>query len=140
MGALTSKTYAFTARVWEVTAFNSIDILNGFCSNIVIESRGLTVMRVLPKYTKEFNSWLPDRIRVIYDSFNYNKIYNPYIKYNKSYITATWKSLANILVIVVTLLNLKNAVRVKYFVHCKRRIINFFRNFGFIALKGNEIM
>ena len=49
VGALTSKPYAFTNRVWELVSTESIDIFDSLCSNIRIESRGAELTRILPR-------------------------------------------------------------------------------------------
>lgn len=55
VGALTSKPYSFTARPWELTSTESIDILDSLCSNIRIDSRGSELMRVLPRLNHLIN-------------------------------------------------------------------------------------
>jgi NADH dehydrogenase/NADH:ubiquinone oxidoreductase subunit G len=137
MGALTSKTYAFTARVWENRSIETVDFLNSFCSSVIVESRGLNVMRILPKYSKDFYSWLPDRIRVIYDSLNYNKVSIPYIRNNKVFINISWKSAFNLLLIATFFLNskaftsLKSEFSINYLVYNHKIYIRkLLRNFG----------
>jgi NADH-quinone oxidoreductase subunit G len=67
VGALTSKPYAFTARAWELTNVESIDILDSMCSNIRIDVRGNEIMRILPKKNNALNEeWITDKIRFSY--------------------------------------------------------------------------
>lgn len=145
MGALTSKTYAFTGRAWENNSFESVDILNGFCSAIIVETRGVSVMRVLPKYSREYAAWLPDRIRVIYDAFNYNKISTPYLRYNKGYGNLSWKQTTTFVLISFIYLNLKNLTNIHFELNFKFKVFTFkclfiklLRNFGFAFLKKNS--
>lgn len=49
VGALTSKPYAFTARPWELRRTESIDVMDGVGSNIVVCTRTGEVLRVLPR-------------------------------------------------------------------------------------------
>jgi len=49
VGALTSKPYAFKARSWELRSAESIDLLDGFGSNIYINSKEGAVIRITPK-------------------------------------------------------------------------------------------
>ena len=49
VGALTSKPYSFTARPWELSSIESIDVLDSLCSNIRVDHRGLLIMRILPR-------------------------------------------------------------------------------------------
>ena len=145
MGALTSKTYAFTGRAWENNSFESVDILNGFCSAIIVESRGVSVMRVLPKYSKEYSAWLPDRIRVIYDAFNYNKISTPYSRYNKNYTALSWKQAMHVVLFSLLFVNFKNLANLEFNLNLnfkvfyfKSSIIKILRNFGSAFLKKNS--
>ncbi|KAG7118109.1 NADH-ubiquinone oxidoreductase 78 kDa subunit like protein [Verticillium longisporum] len=55
VGALTSKPYAFRARPWELKHSESIDVLDALGSNIRVDSRGLEVMRILPRLNDDVN-------------------------------------------------------------------------------------
>lgn len=81
VGALTSKPYAFKARSWELNKTDSVDIMDGVGSNIRIDSKGLEVMRILPRLNEEINEeWLADKSRFCYDGIKYQRIDKPYIK------------------------------------------------------------
>ena len=49
VGALTSKPYAFTARPWELTKTETIDVMDALGSNIRVDTKGREVMRILPR-------------------------------------------------------------------------------------------
>ena len=55
VGALTSKPYAFNARSWELKKTESIDVMDALGSNIRIDTRGTTVMRVIPRNNDDIN-------------------------------------------------------------------------------------
>lgn len=55
VGALTSKPYAFNARIWEVFDIHYLDIFDSLNSNIKLEVRGSTVIRVLPVVNERVN-------------------------------------------------------------------------------------
>src|SRR5271169_4090169 len=55
VGALTSKPYAFVARPWELQKTESVDVLDAVGSSIRIDSRGLQVLRVLPRLNEAVN-------------------------------------------------------------------------------------
>jgi len=75
VGALTSKPYSFTARVWEVIEFKSIDIFDSLNSLIKIECRGSTIMRILPIINDAINEeWISDKIRFNYDSYDKQRV------------------------------------------------------------------
>ena len=64
VGALTSKPYAFTARPWELRGTESIDVLDAVGSNIVVNTRGGEVMRILPALNEDVNEeWISDKTR-----------------------------------------------------------------------------
>ncbi|MGB0159404.1 MAG: 2Fe-2S iron-sulfur cluster-binding protein, partial [Thalassovita mediterranea] len=49
VGALTSKPYAFTARPWELTKTETIDVMDALGSNIRVDTKGREVKRILPR-------------------------------------------------------------------------------------------
>lgn len=81
VGALTSKPYAFKARSWELTKTESIDVMDAVGSNIRIDSRGLEVMRILPRLNEEINEeWISDKTRYAYEGLKSQRLDRPYIK------------------------------------------------------------
>ena len=81
VGALTSKPYAFTARPWELTKTNCIDIMDALGSNIRIDSKGKKIMRILPRNHDGINEeWLSDKSRFIWDGLNKQRLDAPYIR------------------------------------------------------------
>jgi NADH-quinone oxidoreductase chain G len=81
VGALTSKPYAFTSRPWELTSFESIDIFDSLCSNIRIDIKGNTIMRILPKLNENINEeWITDKVRFSYDGFRKERLTFPLVK------------------------------------------------------------
>jgi NADH-quinone oxidoreductase subunit G len=81
VGALTSKPYAFKARSWELKKTESIDVMDAVGSNIRIDSRGIEVMRILPRLNEEINEeWISDKTRFCYDGLKYQRLDKPYVK------------------------------------------------------------
>ncbi|MBY0443815.1 MAG: hypothetical protein K2Q15_01225, partial [Burkholderiales bacterium] len=69
MGALTSKPYAFTARPWELSERESIDIFDPFGSSVKLSLRGGEIIRVLPNVRFTLGEeWISDSSRFSYDS------------------------------------------------------------------------
>src|SRR6188472_335221 len=67
VGALTSKPFAFTARPWELTKTESIDVMDAVGSAIRVDSRGREVMRILPRVNEAVNEeWISDKTRFIW--------------------------------------------------------------------------
>jgi NADH-quinone oxidoreductase subunit G len=81
VGALTSKPYAFKARSWELQKCETIDVMDAVGSNIRIDSRGIEIMRILPRLNEEINEeWISDKTRFCYDGLKYQRLDKPYVK------------------------------------------------------------
>lgn len=93
VGALNSKPYAFTARSWELQGTESIDVMDAVGSNIRIDSRGLEVMRILPKLNEDINEeWLSDKARFSYDGLKNQRLDRPYVKKAGRFQEVSWES------------------------------------------------
>ncbi|WND02410.1 NADH-quinone oxidoreductase subunit NuoG [Temperatibacter marinus] len=91
VGALTNKPYAFTARSWELTKTESIDVMDALGSNIRVDSRGASVMRILPRLHEDVNEeWISDKTRYVYDGLKKRRLDRPYIRKNKKLVEASW--------------------------------------------------
>jgi NADH-quinone oxidoreductase subunit G len=91
VGALTSKPYAFTARPWELTKTESIDVMDALGSNIRIDTKGREVMRILPRNHDGVNEeWLSDKSRYVWDGLRRQRLDKPYIRENGKLRPATW--------------------------------------------------
>ena len=93
VGALTSKPYAFTARPWELSKTESIDVMDAMGSNIRIDARGMEVMRILPNANEAINEeWISDKARFSYDGLKVQRIDSPYVKINGKLTKSDWPS------------------------------------------------
>ncbi|MBY8975330.1 NADH-quinone oxidoreductase subunit NuoG [Rhodobacteraceae bacterium NNCM2] len=91
VGALTNKPYAFTARPWELTKTQSIDVMDALGSNIRIDTRGREVMRILPRNHDGVNEeWLADRSRYVWDGLRRQRLDRPYVRVDGKLKPATW--------------------------------------------------
>ncbi|MDH3665321.1 MAG: NADH-quinone oxidoreductase subunit NuoG [Paracoccaceae bacterium] len=91
VGALTSKPYAFTARPWELTKTQSIDVMDALGSNIRVDVRGREVMRVMPRNHDGINEeWLADRSRFIWDGLRRQRLDQPYVRRDGKLAAASW--------------------------------------------------
>lgn len=91
VGALNSKPYAFKARKWELKHTSSIGLHDAEGSNIRVDSRGDTVMRVLPRVNEDINEeWISDKNRFSYDGLKYQRLDRPYIRKNGKLVEASW--------------------------------------------------
>ncbi|EAT91119.1 hypothetical protein SNOG_01470 [Parastagonospora nodorum SN15] len=92
VGALTSKPYAFKARPWELYKTETIDVLDGLGSNVRVDSRGLQVMRVVPRLNEDINEeWINDKTRFACDALSTQRLVNPLIRSEGSFQPATWE-------------------------------------------------
>ncbi len=91
VGALTSKPYAFTARPWELTKTESIDVMDALGSNIRVDTKGREVMRILPRNHDGVNEeWLSDKSRYAWDGLRRQRLDKPYIREDGKLRPASW--------------------------------------------------
>ncbi len=91
VGALTSKPYAFTARPWELTKTETIDVMDALGSNIRIDTKGREVMRILPRNHDGVNEeWISDKTRFVWDGLRRQRLDTPYIRENGKLRKAGW--------------------------------------------------
>jgi len=92
VGALTSKPYAFVARPWELQKTESVDVLDAVGSSIRIDSRGLQVLRVLPRLNEAVNEeWISDKTRFAVDGLVHKRLDRPYIRRDGQLHEAEWR-------------------------------------------------
>jgi NADH-quinone oxidoreductase subunit G len=91
VGALVSKPYSFTARPWELTKTESIDVMDALGSNIRVDTKGREVMRILPRNHDGVNEeWLSDKSRYIWDGLKRQRLDTPYIRVDGKLRKASW--------------------------------------------------
>ncbi len=91
VGALVSKPYSFTARPWELTKTETIDVMDALGSNIRVDTKGREVMRILPRNHDGVNEeWLADKSRYVWDGLRRQRLDKPYIRENGKLRPATW--------------------------------------------------
>ncbi|HEU5046505.1 MAG TPA: NADH-quinone oxidoreductase subunit NuoG [Rickettsiales bacterium] len=92
VGALTSRPYAFTARPWELRKTESIDVMDAVGSNIRVDSRQNTVLRVLPRLNEEINEeWISDKTRHACDGLRTQRLDRPYVRRDGRLQEASWQ-------------------------------------------------
>ncbi|MFA7432507.1 MAG: NADH-quinone oxidoreductase subunit NuoG [Gemmobacter sp.] len=91
VGALTSKPYAFTARPWELTKTESIDVMDALGSSIRVDTKGREVMRILPRNHDGVNEeWISDKTRFVWDGLRRQRLDRPYVRVGGKLKPATW--------------------------------------------------
>ncbi|WP_282602960.1 NADH-quinone oxidoreductase subunit NuoG [Paracoccus sp. PARArs4] len=91
VGALVSKPYAFTARPWELTKTETIDVMDALGSSIRVDTKGREVMRIMPRNHDGVNEeWISDKTRFVWDGLRRQRLDKPYIRENGKLRPATW--------------------------------------------------
>ena len=91
VGALTSKPYAFTARPWELTKTETVDVMDALGANIRVDTKGREVMRILPRNHDGVNEeWISDKTRFVWDGLRRQRLDKPYIRENGKLRPASW--------------------------------------------------
>ncbi|WP_299962402.1 NADH-quinone oxidoreductase subunit NuoG [uncultured Roseobacter sp.] len=91
VGALVSKPYAFTARPWELSKTESVDVMDALGSNIRVDTKGREVMRFLPRNHDGVNEeWISDKTRFVWDGLRRQRLDRPYIRENGKLRPASW--------------------------------------------------
>jgi len=91
VGALTSKPYAFSARPWELSKTETIDVMDALGSNIRVDTKGREVMRILPRNHDGVNEeWISDKTRFVWDGLRRQRLDQPYVRVDGKLKPATW--------------------------------------------------
>jgi NADH-quinone oxidoreductase subunit G len=91
VGALVSKPYAFTARPWELSKTETIDVMDALGSNIRVDTKGREVMRILPRNHDGVNEeWISDKTRFVWDGLRRQRLDTPYIREKGKLRKASW--------------------------------------------------
>ncbi len=92
VGALTSKPFAFTARPWEMSKTETVDVMDAVGSNIRVDSRSGEVMRIMPRNNDGVNEeWISDKTRFIWDGLRVRRLDRPYIREDETFREAGWQ-------------------------------------------------
>ena len=91
VGALTSKPYSFTARPWELSNTETIDVMDALGSNIRVDTKGREVMRILPLNHDGINEeWISDKTRFVWDGLRRQRLDKPYIRKDGKLVSVNW--------------------------------------------------
>ncbi|MFM2355250.1 MAG: hypothetical protein RLZZ528_986 [Pseudomonadota bacterium] len=91
VGALVSKPYAFTARPWELSKTETIDVMDALGSNIRVDTKGREVMRILPRNHDGVNEeWISDKSRFVWDGLRRQRLDVPFIREGGKLRKASW--------------------------------------------------
>src|SRR5688572_5456221 len=93
VGALTSEPFRYKARTWELSRRRSISPHDSLGSNLVVQVKQNTVMRVLPLENDAVNEcWLSDKDRFSYEGLNSpDRLQRPMVKRNGAWEEVDWE-------------------------------------------------
>ncbi|MDF3036716.1 MAG: nuoG, partial [Paucimonas sp.] len=94
VGALLSKPFHNKARNWELSRRKSVSPHDGLGSNLIVQVKGGTVLRVLPLDNEDVNEcWLSDRDRFSYVALNSEeRLTKPMLKQNGEWMETDWQT------------------------------------------------
>lgn len=95
VGALTSRIGSFTNRPWEMRLSEALDLTDALVSNIYINSKGTSIVRIIPKPNKySHGNLITDKCRCSQFNFNRNRLeyLYKYSKVERKYNTVSWFS------------------------------------------------
>lgn len=103
MGALTSKSYTFQARIWEISSYELSDTSDSLLVPIFANFRGTEFLRILPKVragSTVFSEWISDRTRFSYYSYKYQRLSRPLYRFTSStnFAPVSWRFAMSLLV------------------------------------------
>ena len=108
VGALTSKPYPFAGRNWELKKLKTIDLSDGYGSDILVFLKNNTITKVLSGHDstnqENLNQWISDKTRFLFDSISSNRNVGKTTDLNQEYTQhPLWYGIFTKLVITIYL-------------------------------------
>jgi len=108
MGALTAKPIAYSGRPWEYDEDFALDLFDSFGANLIINTRGTSIIRILPRINKYLNKFIiSDKARFSFDALTQQRVLQPMVSYydvstksNKLIVCALYDLLPIITIII----------------------------------------
>ena len=94
VGALTSKPFRYSARTWELSRRKSVSPHDSTGTNLVVQVKNNTVMRVVPLENEAVNEcWIADRDRFSYEALNSSeRLTAPMLKQGGEWKSVDWQT------------------------------------------------
>ena len=122
VGALTSSSYAFKTRPWELRTKESIDLADSLNSSVYVSSKETEIVRVFPKAINGIN-FLSDASRSYFDYNSLNRsLSRTDLNINFFFKTIEQKANKKILILIDKNLDLENLLYIK---NCDNYIFKF---------------
>ncbi|HHN67179.1 MAG TPA: NADH-quinone oxidoreductase subunit G [Thermopetrobacter sp.] len=93
VGALTSATYAFRARPWELDKTPTIDVMDAMGCHIRVDAKFGEILRILPRECDAINEeWISDKSRHSFDGIQKNRLDTPWVRDENGQLrAASWE-------------------------------------------------
>ena len=94
VGALTSKPFRYSARAWELSRRKSVSPHDSTGTNLIVQVKNNTVMRVVPFENEAVNEcWIADRDRFSYEALNgEDRLTKPMLKQGGHWKEVDWQT------------------------------------------------
>ncbi|MDK2124805.1 NADH-quinone oxidoreductase subunit NuoG [Parachitinimonas caeni] len=94
VGALTSKPFRYQARSWELSRRKGVSPHDGLGSNLILQTKGGRVVRVLPRENESINEcWISDRDRFSYEALmSSERLLTPELTIGGQVVSTSWDS------------------------------------------------
>lgn len=139
-GALTTKTYSFKLRVWEIKELKSFNFLDTAYQKILVQYKNFQVSRILPEVVDQGFvmdwSWISDKTRFFFDSLNVKRTKKIVVAYKSKVFSISLKKFLNLSFCIYTKIKTLSYFRfLNYFfkkINIKKiRFVNLKVNLGF---------
>lgn len=92
VGALNNGPFAYTSRPYELLSKNTIDLMDSMGSNVTIDYKGNTLMRVQPRVHEAINEeWLADKSRQAFDGLKRQRLRVPLLRKGVDFAEEDWE-------------------------------------------------
>src|SRR5574343_1024671 len=94
VGALTSNPFRYSARTWELSRRKSVSPHDGLGSNLIVQTKGGKVKRVLPLENEAVNEcWISDKDRFSYEGLDSaDRLTQPMLKQGNEWKEVDWQT------------------------------------------------
>jgi NADH dehydrogenase (ubiquinone) Fe-S protein 1 len=92
VGALNNGPFAYTSRPYELLTKDSIDLMDALGSNVSVDYKDNTIMRVNPRVHEAINEeWLSDKSRQAYDGLKRQRLRVPLLRKGADFAEQSWE-------------------------------------------------
>ena len=98
VGALNNGPFAYTSRPYELLTKETIDLMDSIGSNVAIDYKENTIMRVNPRVHEAINEeWLADKSRQAFDGLKKQRLRVPLLRKGADFSEQAWEDVLSII-------------------------------------------